>query len=113
MTSDTREKIVEELRLLSADVARATIVGSGRVDMGRHADRILALVHEDREPVAETLYAMRCGWCGAYEGTVDPAEPCARDSNTGEYIGPHQFGVVEHFPGPLYASSTPTTEDAP
>lgn len=58
----------------------------------------------EREPVAETLYTMRCGWCGAYEGTVDPTEPCAKDSNTGEYIGPHQFGITEPYPGPLYAS---------
>ena len=43
------------------------------------------------------LPASRCGWCGAYEGTVDPKEPCVRDLQTGEYLGPHQFapeGVI-------------------
>lgn len=48
------------------------------------------------EPVdAATLYHLRCGWCGAYEGTVNPGEPCAKDSDKGEYIGPHQFGIYE------------------
>lgn len=42
------------------------------------------------------LYFLRCGWCGAYDGTVDPDEPCAKDE-TG-YIGPHQFGVYERAP---------------
>ena len=54
-------------------------------------------------PVAQTLYAMRCGWCGAYEGTVDPSEPCAQDE-TG-YIGPHQFGVLEGYTDPTYSTS--------
>lgn len=45
------------------------------------------------------IYYRRCGWCGAYDGTVDPQEPCARDSDTGEYIGPHEFGVVEPVGG--------------
>ena len=52
------------------------------------------------EPVAQTLYTMRCGWCGAYKGTVDPTEPCAMDGD--EYIGPHQFGTLEVFTTPVY-----------
>lgn len=52
------------------------------------------------EPVVETLYTMRCGWCGAYEGTVDPNEPCASDGEG--YIGPHQFGVAFAYPDPVY-----------
>jgi len=43
------------------------------------------------------LYVRRCGWCGAYEGTVPFGEPCqsATDPATGEIMGPHQFGVWE------------------
>lgn len=63
---------------------------------------------ENAEPVGErvemTLYAARCGWCGAYEGIVDPEEPCAKDPATGEYIGPHQFEELEEFAGSLYTS---------
>lgn len=44
-------------------------------------------------PAGATLYRRRCGWCGAYEGTVDPKEPCAKDEIG--YIGPHQFEVLE------------------
>lgn len=70
-----------------------------------------SMPERDSEPVPETLYTMRCGWCGAYEGAVDPAEPCAQDSGTGEYSGPHQFTVVEAYPDPLY--SAPPTVDTP
>lgn len=52
-----------------------------------------ALLASPPEAEGATLYRNRCGWCGAYEGTVDPTEPCAKDE-TG-YIGPHQFGVYE------------------
>lgn len=49
---------------------------------------------------ARTLYYRRCGWCGAYEGTVDPDEPCneavGTDPDGEPYImGPHQFGPLE------------------
>lgn len=47
----------------------------------------------DYETEGAILYYARCGWCGAYEGTVSPSEPCAIEN--GEYIGPHQFGVFE------------------
>ena len=42
----------------------------------------------------------RCGWCGAYEGTVDPNETCteAKDPHTGEPYGPHQFAPTERQP---------------
>ena len=56
-----------------------------------------------------TLYAMRCGWCGAYKGTVDPTEPCAMDGDG--YIGPHQFGTLEVFTTPVYlAPPSPSRE---
>lgn len=45
-----------------------------------------------------TIYYARCGWCGAYEGTVPATEPCAQDSDTGEYTGRHQFGIFEPAP---------------
>lgn len=45
------------------------------------------------------LYVARCGWCGAYEGTVDPTEPCAED-DLGNPIGPHQFEVYERLAAP-------------
>lgn len=48
-----------------------------------------------------TVYWRRCGWCGAYEGEVDPREPCARDVATGDYIGPHQFGPLEPVARPI------------
>lgn len=51
----------------------------------------------DDAPPSATLYRRRCGWCGAYEGAVDPKEPCAKDE-TG-FIGPHQFGPLEAVRG--------------
>lgn len=73
------------------------------------ARSILALLTEGGEPGHATLYRLRCGWCGAYEGTVDPGEACAQDPNTGEFIGPHEFGVYERAPSPV---STPEREGA-
>lgn len=51
----------------------------------------------ERTPV---LYFCRCGWCGAYEGTVDPNEACPIDPATGEPLGPHQFGIYERLAAP-------------
>ena len=56
-------------------------------------------MHDERKK-APILYFARCGWCGAYEGTVDPGEACAQDPDTGEFIGPHQFGVYERVETP-------------
>jgi len=57
-------------------------------------------------PDGAILYVRRCGWCGAYEGTVPSNEPCSNaiDDSTGECIGPHQFGPLEEVDRP--------TEDA-
>lgn len=59
----------------------------------------LTLLHADMDRLEVTeeneLLRQRCGWCGVYKGEVDPFEPCARDHSTGEFIGPHQFGIVE------------------
>lgn len=57
-----------------------------------------AAQYETSESVVERAAGCRnarCGWCGAYEGTVDPTEPCAKDATTGEYIGPHEFVTPE------------------
>jgi hypothetical protein len=69
--------------------------------------RVMGAPEPTQEPVARTLYALRCGWCGAYEGTVDPAEPCARDNDTGDYIGPHQFGIYEQYSPPVAQEREP------
>ena len=78
--------------------------------MNRPRRRPVHVLNESREPHTRShwslgdqervVYYLRCGWCGAYEGTVDPTEPCARDHDTGEYIGPHQFEVYERKPSP-------------
>lgn len=72
----------ENLRTRHIDNLRA--LDSARRIQGE-VDRLVAL--RSHRETGRTLYVARCGWCGAYEGTVDPREPCARDSNTGEYIG--------------------------
>lgn len=77
---------------------------------------VLADLHYSEErPMSESqreptpvLYFCRCGWCGAYEGTVDPGEACAQDPATGEYIGPHQFGVYERVYAPVEAPTEPS-----
>lgn len=63
----------------------------------------------DEGPAEPKLYRNRCGWCGSFEGTVDPNEPCPIDED-GEPLGPHQFGVFE----PLAAepATTPDPEEA-
>lgn len=48
----------------------------------------------DEGPAVPKLYRNRCGWCGAFEGTVDPNEPCPIDED-GDPLGPHQFGIYE------------------
>lgn len=40
-----------------------------------------------------TLYHLRCGWCGAYEGEVDEGELCP--ASTEDDMHPHQFGIYE------------------
>ena len=47
---------------------------------------------------------LRCGWCGAYDGTVDPNEPCDATAEIDRYghvepTGPHQIEQDDHCPG--------------
>lgn len=81
----------------------AAITRGARFAVSQMAERPASLDPESERPehVGATLYRRRCGWCGAYAGTVDPTEPCAKDHNTGEYIGPHHFGVYEQVEAEL------------
>lgn len=114
--SETRERTaLEVLRKIEWDGVDCPVCGAFELD-GHAPDCALDAVLRATPasdggevrgdaPAGATLYRRRCGWCGAYEGTVDPKEPCAKDEIG--YIGPHQFEVLEAV---VSGSGTPQGE---